>query len=219
MGCYAWFNGNPQPFYIDECIKWATETFNKENNLLKECYEFVCTNNITHPIFTELQVLLDTEQFEKIEKEYSVFYEFIGVIMNYNSSKINQKGLEIFKEYYENILLHNNDIIEVYYDRYIEQKYNIEPSYIDIEKGLFYTELDIMPFRVYNYPEDIIKTKEQCIEFMSNTENGIHKVLFIQENNEYFNIESTDKERYLKYLPKVIDDLYNKYPDVIIDFG
>lgn len=219
MGCHAWFHGNPKPFDKDACIEWSTKKLAYEEQMLTECYEFIKNNGIQHPIFTELQHLLDTKQYKKIETEYPIFVEFISLAYNYNNSKIDQSALNIFKKYYE-ANINDEDLIYTYYDNYILETYNVDNSYLDIENGLFYTEIeDCCPFRVYVYPDVVLKNREECELFMSNLEDGYHKVLYTKINDEYVNIESTNKELYLEHLPKVLDKLYTEHPDVVIDFG
>lgn len=90
--------------------------------------------------------------------------------------------------------------------------YNLEELY-------YATEVEFHDnFRVYGYPEDVYYTREslECFLFDKTVNNVM--VAWNKDTNEEVD-KSKDYKKFVETIKKTLDPIYEKYPDLIVNFG
>lgn len=207
MGCHTWFyskmKNQPSHDYIKEfCINEFKKTWRTYADL----------------IFHKYDVSKCTKESQEDIQEFDYHYDYIlnsnREGMKHSRKRMENEFLEAMESYHN---LKQRDIIDEWMIDFFEMAWTPDGwpeddfAHIHYDNGIFYQECDENyetiqhdTFRVSNYPDTILHSYEEYLEFVRNPENGA-----------YLNKNCNSWE----YADKQMKEFWEKFPDGIVRFG
>ena len=206
MGCHTWFyikiQDEKQPTHDevkDTCIKKFKENWGVYADLIFHKYD--------------LDKCLESTRTMVKEYDYHYDWLFYGTNIDRNRKQMEEGFLEVMKSYHK---LKRDDIIDDYMidffnfiwtpagwpkDKFAHTTYHNGAFYQECDENYETIHHDL--FRVSNYPETVLHSYDEYMQFVTNPENGA----YLYPGEKW---EDVHKE---------MEEFWNKYPDGIVNFG